>query len=116
MITSVIEAQIPDAMDVSVTDDTLIVVMSDGRTLSVPIVWYPRLLHATRQERNNWELTGGGYGIHWPDVDEDISVEGLIAGRQSQENRQHFSRWLDARRQNGANDVADDNAAPNDKF
>ncbi len=80
MITSTIEIQIPEAENVSVTDDTLQVELSDGRTISVPLGWYPRLLHATQEERDNWELIGEGQGIHWPDLDEDLSVEGLIAG------------------------------------
>ena len=74
MITSTIEVQIPEAEDVSVTDDTLQVELSDGRTMSVPLAWYPRLVHATQEERNNWELIGGGQGIRWPDLDEDLSV------------------------------------------
>ena len=62
------------------TKDTLQVDLLDGRTIIVPLAWYPRLLHATPQERNNWKIAGGGYGIHWPDIDEDLSVEGLLRG------------------------------------
>ncbi len=62
------------------TKDTLRVDLLDGRSIIVPLAWYPRLLHATLQERNNWKVTGGGYGIHWPDIDEDLSVEGLLRG------------------------------------
>ena len=65
----------------SVTDDTLQVELSDGRTVSVPLAWYPRLVHAAAEERGNWELIGEGQGIRWPDLDEDLSVEGLFAGR-----------------------------------
>lgn len=65
---------------VRVDDDHLVVDLRDGRTVSVPLVWYPRLLHATEQQRNNWEIAGGGFGIHWPDIDEDLSVEGILAG------------------------------------
>ena len=97
MITSTIEVQIPEAVDVSVTEDTLRVELSDGRTISVPLAWYPRLVHATQAERDNWELIGGGQGIRWPDLDEDLSVEGLIAGRPSGESQRSFKRWLAAR-------------------
>ena len=98
MITSTIEVQIPAAEDVSVTDDTLRVTLSDGRALSVPLAWYPRLVHATRAERDNWELVGLGQGIHWPDLDEDLSIEGLIAGRPSGESQRSLKRWLETRR------------------
>jgi hypothetical protein len=66
--------------DVVCTDDKLKVDLEDGRTISVPMVWYPRLLHATAEQRRNWEPAGGGFGIHWPDIDEDLSVEGLLRG------------------------------------
>jgi hypothetical protein len=66
--------------DVYFKDDTLSVDLMDGRTISVPLTWYPRLLGATSQQRNKWEVCGGGYGIHWPDVDEDLSTEGLLRG------------------------------------
>ncbi len=65
---------------VETTEDELKVSLVDGRTISVPLAWYPRLLHATEAQRNNWEIAGGGYGIHWPDVDEDLSTEGLLRG------------------------------------
>ena len=66
--------------DVRVTDDTLTVDLIDGRTISVPLAWYPRLLHATPAQRSNWQIAGGGFGIHWPDIDEDLSTEGLLRG------------------------------------
>jgi hypothetical protein len=66
--------------DVRVDDDHLIVYLRDGRSVSVPLAWYPRLLHASVAQRNRWEIAGGGFGIHWPDVDEDLSVEGILAG------------------------------------
>ena len=66
--------------DVRLTDDSLIVDLFDGRTISVPLVWYPRLLAATPEQRANWRVAGGGFGIHWPDVDEDLSTEGLLHG------------------------------------
>lgn len=62
------------------TEDELIVSIADGRTISVPLVWYPRLLHATVEQRARWELAGAGFGIHWPEIDEDLSTEGLLAG------------------------------------
>ena len=65
---------------VELTDDTLAVALMDGRTISVPLVWYPRLLNATPRERQNWQISGGGYGIHWPDIDEDLNTEGLLRG------------------------------------
>ena len=84
----------PGAMDVTVTEDTLTVEISDGRTISVPLVWYPRLVHATQQELDNWELHAAGQHIHWPDLDEDLSVEGLLAGRKSGEGRKSLSGGL----------------------
>ena len=67
-------------LDVAFTDDALSVSLGDGRVISVPLVWYPRLLNATPAQRKNWKIAGGGYGIHWPDVDEDLSTEGLLRG------------------------------------
>ena len=88
--------EIPGAMTIQVTDDTLTAELRDGRTISVPLAWYPRLTHATAEERNNWELIGAGDGIHWPDLDEDISVEMLLAGVPSVESPGGFKRWLEA--------------------
>ncbi len=65
---------------VEVTEDMLIVDLMDGRTISVPLAWYPRLLNATPEQRSSWEICGAGYGIHWPDIDEDLSTEGLLRG------------------------------------
>ena len=67
-------------LDVLLTDDTISVNLRDGRVITVPLVWYPRLLDATAPQRNNWKIAGGGYGIHWPDIDEDLSTEGLLRG------------------------------------
>ncbi|MBU1183377.1 MAG: DUF2442 domain-containing protein [Pseudomonadota bacterium] len=67
-------------MDVRVTDDAISVYLYDGRTITVPLAWYPRLLHATPAQRSNWRITGAGYRIHWPDVDEDLSAQGLLRG------------------------------------
>lgn len=66
--------------DVQFGDDTLSVDLADGRTITVPLAWFPRLLHATPEQRKNWELSGGGFGIHWPEIDEDLSSEGLLRG------------------------------------
>lgn len=97
MPTSAVELQIPNIENVTLTDDTLTVELSDGRTLSVPLAWFPRLLHAGPQERDNWQLIGKGHGIHWEDLDEDISVEGLLAGKPSGESQTSFKKWLEAR-------------------
>ena len=97
MTTLAIELEIPSAENVIVTEDTLSVDLSDGRTISVPTAWYPRLKHASQKERENWKIIGGGHGVHWEDIDEDISVEGLLAGRASGESQKSFKRWLDAR-------------------
>ena len=85
------------AMDVSVGEGALTVDLDDARTISVPLVWYPRLWHGTPEERNNWEIIGAGYGIHWPDLDEDISVKGLLIGFTSGESPKSLQRWLDGR-------------------
>ena len=95
--------EIPEVVSVSVTDDTLTVELSDGRTISVPIAWYPRLVHATPGERKNWRIIGKGHGIHWESIDEDISVENLLAGRPSGESQISFKRWLENRKQSITN-------------
>jgi hypothetical protein len=89
------------AQHVTVTDDSLTVDLVDGRTVSVPTAWYPRLAHASAPERENWRLIGRGEGIHWSDLDEDISVESLLAGRPSGESQTSLQRWLGARKQVG---------------
>ena len=76
--------------NVDITEDLLSVQLSDGRTISVPLVWYPRLLNATEGQRKNWKIIGGGYGIHWPDVDEDLSTEGLLRGAPA--SHQHIDK------------------------
>jgi len=83
-----------EATGVSVTDDTLTVDLSDGRTISAPLAWYPRLLHASSGERARWRLLGQGRGLHWPDLDEDLRVENLLAGRPSGEGQKSFAGWL----------------------
>jgi hypothetical protein len=97
MTSSLTEIAVPAATNVEITDDTLTVDLSDGRTISVPLAWYPRLVHGTREERLDWRLIGRGEGIHWPQLDEDISVEGLIAGRPSGESQRSLARWFEAR-------------------
>ncbi len=94
MSISAVEIEIPKAEDVKVTEDTLSVELSDGRTISVPLEWFPRLVHATSEEKNNWRLIGRGHGIHWEDIDEDISVEGLLTGKPSGESQESFKKWL----------------------
>ncbi len=77
--------------DVRLSDDTLSVDLADGRTITVPLAWYPRLLHASPQQRANWQTCGGGYGIHWPDLDEDLSTQGLLHGAPAPRKDQQMS-------------------------
>jgi hypothetical protein len=97
MSISEVKIELPTALDISVTRDTLTVELSDGRTISIPLEWFPRLVHATIEERNNWRLIGKGRGIHWEDIDEDISIEGLLAGKPSGESQESFKKWLGKR-------------------
>ena len=97
MNSSTVETQLPQATDANVSDDVLAVNLSDGRMISVPIAWYPRLAHGTSVERHHWRLIGNGRGIHWPDLDEDISVENLLAGQPSSESQTSLKRWLEQR-------------------
>jgi hypothetical protein len=85
------------AIEACVTDDTLTFELSDGRTISVPTAWYPRLTHGTAKERSVWRLIAGGGGVHWPELDEDISVENLLFGRRSGESQQSLQKWLSKR-------------------
>ena len=87
------------ALSVTITEDTLTVDLADGRSISVPLAWYPRLVHGSVEERQNWRLIGDGEGINWPDLDEDLSVEGLVLGRPSGESQRSFQRWLNQRSQ-----------------
>ena len=98
MITSTIESGVPVATNITATNETLTVELADGRIVSVPLNGYPRLVHATPEERNNWELHAAGQHIYWEDLDEDISVEDLIVGRRSGERQASFKRWLEARK------------------
>jgi len=97
MTTLAVKLDLPYAEKVRVTEDTLNVDLSDGRTISVPLTWFPRLVHASREQRDNWRLIGRGHGIHWDDIDEDVSVEGIIAGRPSGESQSSFKKWLEER-------------------
>ena len=97
MTISAVEVDAPRAEGVTVTEDTLTVDLSDGRTISVPLAWFPRLIHSTPEERNHWRLIGRGHGIHWEGIDEDISVEGLLAGKPSGESQSSFKKWLKAK-------------------
>jgi hypothetical protein len=97
MTTLVLEAE-PIISNVEFEDEKFIIELADGRSLSVPLTWYPRLLAATPSERVHWQLLGDGFGIEWPDLDEHISVEGLLAGRRSGESQRSFERWRAGRK------------------
>jgi hypothetical protein len=98
MLSAVVTLPLPRVINAIVTDDTLSVDMEDGRSLSIPIGWFPRLAHGTPSERANIQISGAGYGLHWPDLDEDIGVEGLLVGKRSTESPESFERWLKARK------------------
>jgi hypothetical protein len=93
MITLTLDAE-PTAAEIKVEQEQLVLFLMDGRTLTIPLAWYPRLAHATPAERENCQLLGDGYAIEWPDLDEHIGVEGLIAGHRSGESEQSFQKWL----------------------
>jgi len=97
MTTLALETE-PIAVNVTVTEDDLIVDLTDGRTIIVPLAWYPRLVYATSDERQNWQILGDGYAIEFPDLDEHIGVEGLLAGRHSGESRKSLENWLNSRK------------------
>jgi hypothetical protein len=88
----------PIAVQVTIDDQKLMVDLADGRTIVVPLSWYPRLMHGSVAERENWQLLGDGYAIEWPDLDEHIGIEGLLAGRPSGESSASLKRWLALRR------------------
>src|SRR5580698_5257725 len=94
MSSSTVEVRDTLATSVEVSADTLTVELADGRTIAAPLAWYPRLTHATVEERDSWRLIGGGRGIHWPAIDEDISVANLLAGQPSTESQSSFKKWL----------------------
>jgi hypothetical protein len=93
MSSSNIDLRVSRIIDVKVTDDTLSVELEDGRTISVPLAWYPRLRYGAADERLSWHLIGGGEGIHWPALDEDVSLEDLILGRRSGESLSSLKQW-----------------------
>ena len=97
MTSSALDMRIPAALSANISDQTLSVELSDGRSLSAPLTWFPRLLHATPGERSNWKLVGKGDGIRWDDLDEDISIESLLLGRASKESPASLARWLKKR-------------------
>ena len=97
MSISTVEIASASATSVAVADETLTVELSDGRTISVPLAWVPRLLHGSADERSRWRLIGQGHSLHWPDLDEDISVQGLLDGKPSGESQRSFRDWLDRR-------------------
>lgn len=94
MSTSLLEAMLPEVLDVAVSNETLSVELSDGRTLSVPTGWYPRLAYATDDERAHWTIIDQGHGVHWRDLDEDVSLDGLLGGRPSGESQGSLKKWL----------------------
>src|SRR5882724_11370750 len=93
-----ITPQLARIINAAVTDDTLSVDLEDGRTISVPIGWCPRLAHGTPAERANFQISGAGYALHWPELDEDIGVDGLLLGKKSTESGVSFERWLQRRK------------------
>src|SRR5260370_35117360 len=93
-------------LTVTSPDAALSVDLEDGRTVSVPIGWYPRLAKGTDSERANFEISGAGYGVHWPALDEDIGVEGLLLGKRSSESPKSFERWLNRRKEKLQKDAA----------
>jgi hypothetical protein len=97
---AVVTLTLPRVVSVTVTEEALSLDLDDGRTISVPIGWYPRLAYGTPSERANFRISSAGYGIHWPDLDEDIGVEGLVLGKKSTESRASLERWLKRRNKN----------------
>ncbi len=97
MNTLVIDIQDLSAREVEVKEDTLVVSLTDGRIISVPLAWFPRLWYGTTSERANFEIIGDGNYIHWPELDEDLSISGILAGRRSKENPESLKKWLDSR-------------------
>lgn len=97
MNTSATEIPEARAQEVRVTEDSLVVELVDGRTLTVPLAWYPRLWYGTEQERARLEIIGDGGYVHWPDLDEDLSVAGMLAGRRSGESHESLKKWLAGR-------------------
>jgi hypothetical protein len=97
MTSSSVDNRVVTAVNVAINSRFLTVQLSDGRSIAAPLVWFPRLKHGSKEERDTWKLIGQGRGIHWPKLDEDISVENLLAGQSSSESQASLKRWLDAR-------------------
>ena len=97
MNTSRVSIPIVPIKNVNIADESLTVDLADGRIITVPIAWYPRLSHGKPEERNNWRLIGNGEGIHWPDLDEDISVDNIVLGQSTGESQKSFAKWLKQR-------------------
>jgi hypothetical protein len=97
MSISTVESQVPSAVQVRVSNDALTVELADGRSISVPLSWFPRLNHGTDEECAEWRLIGSGHGIHWTELDEDISVENLLLGKPSGESQASLKKWLEQR-------------------
>lgn len=97
-MTTLVFEKDPLAVKIALTHAKLTVELSDGRSIIIPLEWYPRLAYASPKERKNWRLLGDGYAIEWPDLDEHIGIEGLLAGRRSGESKKSFERWLASRR------------------
>lgn len=97
MSSSIVDLQTIRAINVIVSGEALTVDLDDGRTITAPLAWFPRLVHGSADERNRWRLIGSGIGIHWPELDEDISVENLLAGKRSGESAASLKKWLERR-------------------
>jgi len=100
---AVVTLALPRIVNVTATDDTLSMDLEDGRTISVPIGWYPRLAHGAPAEHAKSQISGAGYGVHWPDLDEDIGIEGLLLGKKSAESPSSLERWLQKRKKPNTN-------------
>lgn len=99
MSSSSVDTEHVVAVNIRVSEDALCVELGDGRTITAPLAWYPRLFHGTADERQVWRLIAAGRGIHWPDLDEDISVANLLSGRPSAESQKSLKKWLATRPQ-----------------
>lgn len=96
-----IEIQEVRAQSITVSEDSLTVDLVDGRTIIMPLIWFPRLWYGSPEERNNYEIIGDGSFLHWPELDEDLSVSGLVAGRRSGESQKSLKKWLKGRAEQG---------------